>query len=247
MSFSAQGRVAHEGGGVAASVAGSLLLHVGIIAAFLAMRPDPGPPAPPFYRVNLVAARPSPEPEAGVVSPPVTKAPPPEVQKAPPRPKSIEVAPVPVPEAPKVVDKRATPSVSDTRVDRKAPAPVAGGGEQGGTGADVQSIKTEGIDFQYPGYLENIVRQIRLRFKPPRGTEGLKAEVKFLIRRDGSIMGFEFTQHSRAYAFDLEVQGAVESAGQLQPNQTTPFGRLPTGFKDDVLPVVFSFDPRLIR
>ncbi|HEX7940001.1 MAG TPA: TonB C-terminal domain-containing protein, partial [Gemmatimonadaceae bacterium] len=224
----------------AASVFGSLVLHAGIIGAFLAMRPDPGPPAPPFYRVNLVAARPSPEPEAGVVAPPVTKTPP-VVKKAPPRPKSVEVAPVPVPDAPKVVDKRATPSVSDTRADRKAPAPVAGGGEQGGTGADVQSIKTEGIDFQYPGYLENIVRQIRLRFKPPAGMSALKAEVAFLIRRDGTIMGFRFTQHSRAFQFDLEVQGAVEAAGQ------GGFGPLPTGFKDDVLPVVFSFDPRLIR
>jgi hypothetical protein len=241
MSFSAQERVSHAGGGMAASVAGSLLLHAGLIAAFLALRPDPGPPAPPFYRVNLVAAQASAEPVAGVVSPPATKTPPPVVKKAPPRPKSVEVAPVPVAEAPKVLDKRATPSVSDMKVDRKAPAPVVGGGEKGGTGADVQSIKTEGIDFQYPGYLENIVRQIRLRFKPPRGTEGLKAEVAFLIRRDGTIMGFRFTQHSRAYQFDLEVQGAVESAGQ------GGFGPLPAGFKDDVLPVVFSFDPRLIR
>jgi outer membrane biosynthesis protein TonB len=175
-----------------------------------------------------------------VVSPPKTT-PPPTATKTPPRPKSDEVAPVPKAVAPPVVDKRATPTVSDTRADRKAPAPAAGGGETGGAGADVTNVKTEGIDFQYPGYLENIVRQIRLRFKPPRGMETLKAEVSFLIRRDGTIMGFRFTQHSRAYQFDLEVQGAVESAGQ------GGFGPLPTGFKDDVLPVVFSFDPRLIR
>ena len=241
MSFSAQGRTNYAGGGVAVSVAGSLLLHVGIIAAFLSMRPGRGASPPPFYRVNLVAAQRSPAPAAGVVAPPVTKAPAPEVKKAPPRPKTEEVAPVPVAAAPKVADKRATPSVSDTRVDRKAPAPAAGGGEQGGTGADVTSVKTDGIDFQYPGYLDNIVRQIRLRFKPPRGMEGHRAEVAFLIRRDGTIMGFRFTQHSRAYQFDLEVQGAVESAGQ------GGFGPLPAGFKDDVLPVVFGFDPRLIR
>lgn len=239
MSFSAQGRTAHAGTGVAASVFASLLLHAGIIAAFLSLRPDPGPSLPPFFRVNLVAAPASPAPAAGLVTPPATKALP-AVEKAPPRPKSDEVAPVPVARAPRIADKRATPSVSDTRVDRKAPAPVAGGGEQGNTGADVASIKTEGIEFQYPGYLENIVRQIRLRFKPPRGMVALKAEVAFLIRRDGTIMGFRFTQHSGAYTFDLEVQGAVESAAPA-------FGPLPAGFRDDVLPVVFSFDPRFIR
>jgi protein TonB len=240
MSFSARGREVKAGGAVAASFAGSLLLHAGIVAAFLSLRPEPGPPAPPFFRVNLVAAQPSPAPSAGVVTPPATKAPPPPVTKAPPRPKTDEVAPVPVVETPKVADKRATPSVSDTRVDRKAPAPVAGGGEQGSSGTDVASIKTEGIDFPHPGYLENIVRQIRLRFKPPRGMAALKAEVAFLIRRDGTIMGFRFTQNSGAYLFDFEVQGAVEAAAAA-------FGPLPTGFKDDVLPVVFSFDPRLIR
>ena len=132
-----------------------------------------------------------------------------------------------------------TPNVSDKKVDRKAAAPVAGGGEQGGRGTDVANIRTEGIDFPYPGYLENIVRQIALRFRPPRGSP-LKAEVMFLIRRDGTISGFRFMQRSGSFTFDLEAQGAVESAA-------TAFGALPSGFKDDVLPVMFSFDPRLIR
>ena len=180
-------------------------------------------------------------PAAGVVKPPVAN-PPEVVKKAPPRPKTEEVAPVPVTETQKTVEKRATPSVSDTKVDRRAPAPVAGGGEHGAAGADVANIKTEGIDFSYPGYLENIVRQIRLRFRPPRGTAGLKAEVMFLIRRDGTISGFRFVQRSGAFQFDLEVQGAVESAALA-----AAFGPLPAGFKEDVLPVMFSFDPRLIR
>jgi hypothetical protein len=34
--------------------------------------------------------------------------------------------------------------------------------------------------------------------------------------------------------------GAVEAASHS-------FGPLPQGFTDDVLPVIFSFDPRLIR
>ena len=62
----------------------------------------------------------------------------------------------------------------------------------------------------------------------------------FLIRRDGSISGLQFLQRSGSFTFDLEAQGAVEAASKK-------FGPLPTGFRDDVLPVLFSFDPHLIR
>ena len=236
--YAAARRTVAQGGAVAGSVVASVTLHAGILAAFLALRPGAPPPAPPYYRVNLVAAATSDVPAAGVVEPKV--APPPEATRTPPRPKTTEVAPTPIPQATKTIERRATPSVSNTRVDRNAPAPVAGGGEKGATGADVATVRAEGIDFQYPGYLDNIVRQIRLRFQPPRGGASLKAEVMFLIRRDGSITGFRFTQRSGSYTFDLEAQGAVESAAGA-------FGPLPAGFRDDVLPVVFSFDPRLIR
>jgi len=223
--------------GVTVSVVASVILHAGIIAAFLALRPGRPPATPPVYRVNIVAAAPG-APAAGVVTP---TTPPTDVDKpAPPRPKTDEeVVPVPTKAPPKRAPKLATPNVSKTRVDRNAPAPVAGGGERGGKGTDVANIRTEGIDFPYPGYLENIVRQIALRFRPPRGSP-LKAEVMFLIRRDGTISGFRFTQRSGSFTFDLEAQGAVESAAG-------GFGPLPNGFRDDVLPVMFSFDPRLIR
>lgn len=236
MSFASVSHLGRHPGGFAASVVASLALHAGIIAAFLALRPAPTPSMPPIYRVNIVAAAPG-APAAGVVTPTTPIA---DVDKpAPPRPKSDEVAPVPAVTTPRRAPKRATPGVADRRVDRNAPAPVAGGGERGGTGTDVANIRIEGIDFPYPGYLENIVRQIALRFRPPRGSP-LKAEVMFLIRRDGSISGFRFIQRSGSFTFDLEAQGAVESAA-------TAFGALPSGFRDDVLPVMFSFDPRLIR
>ena len=40
--------------------------------------------------------------------------------------------------------------------------------------------------------------------------------------------------------FDLEAMGAVEAAAPS-------FGRLPDGYSEDVLTVIFSFDPQLIR
>jgi len=231
----AAARPTHGGAAAATSVVASVVLHAGIIAAFLAIRPSRPPALPPIYRVNIVAAAPG-APAAGVLNP--TTPPPEEATAAPPRPKSDEI--VNVDKAPtRRVPKLATPSVSKKRVDRNAPAPVAGGGETGGKGTDVANIRTEGIEFPYPGYLENIVRQIALRFRPPRGSP-LKAEVMFLIRRDGTINAFRFIQRSGSFTFDLEAQGAVESAASA-------FGKLPAGFRDDVLPVIFNFDPRLIR
>lgn len=221
--------------GVTASFMASVVLHAGIVAAFLTLRAARPSASPPIYRVNIIAAAPG-APAAGVVTPTATA---PADQPAPPRPKTDEFTPVPAKTQPKRTPKLATPNVSKTRVDRNAPAPIAGGGQTGGKGTDVANIRTEGIDFPYPGYLENIVRQIALRFRPPRGSP-LKAEVMFLIRRDGSVSGFRFVQRSGSFTFDLEAQGAVESAAAA-------FGPLPSGFRDDVLPVMFSFDPRLIR
>jgi protein TonB len=189
---------------------------------------------PPIYRVNIIAAAPG-QAQAGVITPTAPVA----DQPAPPRPKTEDVTPVPAKATPKRTPRLATPNVADTRTNRHAPAPTAAGGAQGGRGTDVANIRTEGIDFPYPGYLENIVRQIALVFHPPRGSP-LKAEVMFLIRRDGSISGFQFTQRSGSFTFDLEAQGAVEAAAHK-------FGPLPGGFRDDVLPVFFSFDPRLIH
>jgi protein TonB len=224
-----------RGRGFSVSFAASLFLHVGIVAAFLAIRPARPAALPPIYRVNIIAAAPGP-PAVGVVTPttPVV-----ETEKpAPPRPKSEEIVPIQTKAPPRRVPKLATPSVSDKRVDRNAPAPVAAGGEEGGKGTDVRNIRTEGIEFPFPGYLENIVRQIALRFQW-RG-QRLKAEVMFLIRRDGTITGLQFMQRSGSFTFDLEAQGAIEAAA-------AKFGPLPSGFSDDVLPVIFSFDPRLIR
>lgn len=234
-----------HGGGLAATAAftASVVLHAGIIVAFLSLRPERPAASPPIFRVNIVAAAPGPA-AAGVITRPAQ---PVETPTAPPpRPKSEEIVPVQTKVPPRRVPNLATPNVTPKRADRTAPAPVAAGGEEGGRGTDVANVRTEGADFPFPGYLENIVRQIALRFKPPRGPQ-LKAEVMFLIKRDGTISGFRFIQRSGSFTFDLEAQSAVEVAGQANARGQTPFGPLPAGFREDVLPVIFSFDPRLIR
>ena len=227
-----------------APIAGSAVAHLAVVATFLLARGTPSVPVPPTYRVSLIAAPPGPR-QIGVVQPaaatPATVPPatPPSPARATPEPSRMPAPPRarasrPV-RAPKVATPVAGAPVTPTR---PAVAPVAGGGPVGGRGADVANVRVDGIDFPYPGYLQNVVRQIAVNFRPARG--GLTAVVAFLIRRDGSVSGIRLTARSGVYSFDTEAMGAVEAAARS-------FGPLPAGFSDDVLPVIFSFDPRLIR
>jgi len=143
---------------------------------------------------------------------------------------------------PRAAPVPATPSPAPTKQAPNTPAPQAGGGPEGGRGTDVANVRIEGIDFPYSGYLANIVRQIALRFEPPSRNAPLRAEVSFLIHRDGRVTGQRIVVRSGVYAFDLEAMGSIEAAAAAGA-----FGPLPAGYPDDVLPVVFSFDPSLIR
>jgi outer membrane biosynthesis protein TonB len=219
--------------------AASVLLHGGVIALFLALRSGTPPPAPPVYSVRIIAAPPGPR-AAGVVQeappPPVVKpeVPPPAVTPA--KPKTT----VPVPKPRRAPVKAATPSVTPTPAKPKPaePQPVAGGGEKGDRGTDVATIDTPGIEFAYPGYSTNIVRQLITRFGDV--SSRLKAEVRFVIRRDGTVdpESIHMVTSSGNYSFDQRALGAVEAASNAHA-----FGPLPGGFREDILPVTFWFAP----
>jgi protein TonB len=106
------------------------------------------------------------------------------------------------------------------------------------TGTDVTTVKTSGVAFPFPEYLENIVAQVYRRWNRPQGNVSLKAEVMFFIHRDGSVSNVRFVTRSGSFAFDLEAQGAIEQAA----NQRA-FGPLPERYVADILPVRFFFDP----
>ena len=142
---------------------------------------------------------------------------------------------------PKPATKAGAPEAKATP-QPKTEAPKAGGGPVGDKGTDVATVRSDGIEFPFPGYLNNIVRQIALRFKPRNPAARLKAEVRFLIHRDGSVSGIEYIRRSGNFSFDLEASGAVEAASSARA-----FGPLPDGFPDDVLPVVFAFDPAFLK
>jgi len=236
------------------SFALSAVCHAAIgMLAFQSLK-QPQPIAlPPMYRVNIVAAPPG-ERAIGEVRPATSKPVAPVTQpsaspssvKEMPLPQAKPVPKPPVRATPVEAKPAATPKASDAApadVDpakTETDAPRAGGGP-GGRGTDVATVRSDGIEFPFPGYLNNIVRQIALNFKP-RTDAKLKAEVRFLIHRDGSVSNLSFVRRSGVFSFDLEAQGAVEAASTARR-----FGPLPNGFPDDVLPVVFSFDPEFLR
>jgi protein TonB len=234
---------ARDGPSLRTPLVWSAVLHLAVVGALVATREPAHVPTPPTYRVTLIAAPAAPR-QVGVVREtppePVTTQPPPTptpISRATPEPERMKA---PAKAKPVRVPKVATPNAG--KVAAKAePAPRAGGGPTGGRGADVANVRTEGIEFPYPVYLQNVVRQIALQFQPS-GAGALRAEVAFLIRRDGSISGLKLVTRSGNFSFDQDAMGAVEAAARANA-----FGPLPQGFTDDVLPVIFSFDPRLIR
>ena len=210
--------------------------------AFYSLR-QPKPVAlPPMYRVEIVAA-PAGERAIGEVKtaePKTTKP----VTMPTPSPSTVKKMPLPKAKPSEKVAKRATPveAAAEPEVQPQTEAPKAGGGPTGGKGTDVATVRTEGIDFAFPGYLNNIVRQIALNFRPRNPNARLKADVRFLIHRDGSVSDLKFISRSGVFSFDLEAQGAIEAASSARR-----FGPLPAAFPDDVLPVVFSFDPEFLK
>lgn len=228
-------------------IALSVLVHAGLAAGLVSLRPEPEPVLPPVYRVNLLAAPPGPRAAGVVPARPEPAAEPRPATPPPPRPVTSTRDEMPSPKPappPKRTAQQSTPTPAAEPAERPKPSqpqPVAGGGPTGGTGTDVATVRTPGIEFPYGGYLDNIVRQLVLRFRPP-ANRALVADVSFLIRRDGSVSDIRVVKSSGVYTFDVEARGAIEAAGQARA-----FGPLPRGFPDDVLPVTISFTPSLFR
>jgi outer membrane biosynthesis protein TonB len=210
------------------ALAGTLLVHGATGALLLAAGSGSRTPPPPTYKVRLVAA-PDMDPKARLAPealdrPAEAPAPAP---KPPPRNTAARAAPPAETAQPREAAPRTTPSVT------RAP------GEKPSTGDDVATISTEGVDFPFPEYLENVVSQVRRRWQRPEQSLALEAEVSFLVKRDGSVTDLRFVRRSGNFAFDLEAQGAVEEAGRMHA-----FGALPAGWGSDILFVRFYFSGR---
>jgi protein TonB len=211
-------------------VAGSALIH-GMAGVALIVGAAHPRPAPPVYKVQLVAA-PAPTDEirkAPTAVPRPAAEPPAPVSKPKPAPKSAASRAVP-PDAPSAVRRETAPRTTSPTT----PLP----GEQPSTGNDVATISTEGIAFPFPEYLQNIMTQVLQRWQHPLRRSPLDAEVSFFIQRDGGVTDLQFVKRSGDFGSDLEAQGAIEEAGRFKA-----FGPLPRGWTADVLFVRFYFRP----
>src|SRR5690242_20440062 len=212
-------------------LAGTVAVHSLAALFFIASAADARKTAPPTYRVHLVAAL---EPyEEERIAP-----------EAVDRPAEEKPAPAPKAPSPKsTVSKAAPPPVADNTKREAAPrttpktAPLPG--ETPSTGTDVATVSTEGVEFPFPEYLQNIVAQVLRRWQRPFQSTPLEAEVSFFVHRDGSVTDLQFVRRSGNFEFDLEAQGAVEGAGRFKD-----FGALPAGWTADVLFVRFYFSGR---
>src|SRR3989442_11285654 len=126
----------------------------------LARGGDGAKPMPPTYKVRLIAG----------------PAPTDEERRAPAaveRPAEQKAAPLPTAKPPpkSTVSKAAPPKTADTTKREAAPrttsktAPLPG--ETPSTGNDVASVSTEGVEFPFPEYLQNIVGQVLRRWPRP--------------------------------------------------------------------------------
>ena len=221
-------RVPRQHGNVPLGLIGTVLVHGIVLAAFL-MSASGARSAPPVYRVQLVAApelqpdaRPAPQAIQREAEQPEPPAPTP---KPPPKNTASEAAPPPTADSKK---REAAPRTTP----KAKPLP----GERPSTGSDPATVSTEGIEFPFPEYLQNIVSQVLQRWQRPLESSPLEAEVSFMVHRDGSVTDLQFVRRSGDFAFDLEAQGAIEEAGRIKA-----FGTLPDGWVADVLFVRFYF------
>jgi len=230
----------------------SAALHIALAAAFVVWKGMAPPGRPPVYRVSLIGApglkrqagvvgqQPTvPEPAATPAKAPAAAERPPETVKEPALPKKSAAKPVPKPVVAtpnSAKDKPAVPKDASKAVSKPS-APVAGSGDLKARGTDVTTMVQQGIDFPFPGYLNNIIRRLVIEFGDQKNTN-LTAEFSFLIHRDGGVSEITLLKGSGRTAFDREARGAIEAVGNARQ-----FGPLPAGYNDDVLPVYYTFAP----
>jgi len=160
----------------------------------------------------------------------------PDPEPTPPEPEVEEIVPVEDPEPDPPPEEREDPAEEDppeaaeTAVVAAAIDPPEEEPEETGEGLNV---RIEGLRRDYPEYYNNIIRQIQ---RCMRWREGgiWETIVFFEIERDGMIQGLQFVSRSGNTAFDFEVMGAVDCAGNGR------FGPLPDDLPYELFPVRFT-------
>jgi TonB family protein len=170
---------------------------------------------------------------------------------APPAAKTPEMI-LPEPKAPaaktppkpteRPVDKSSTrkpttgPQVKagDARADTGgAPIPFGGLTRPAGASSAGAAVTTDYANFCCPEYLNQMVDLIKRNWSANQGATG-QVQVKFTIRRDGTITNVELEKPSNISLLDLESQRALAKTRTLPP--------LPREFSENTLTVHLVFD-----
>ena len=197
--------------------------------------PDTGGLTPISGRpVQEVAAETKPAP----VAPPVSKPP----EMVAPEPKAAPIAKTPPKRTEKPVDKSSTrkpttgPEVraGDARADTGGAAiPFGGLTRPAGASSAGAAVMTDYANFCCPDYLNKMVDLIKRNWNQNQGAAG-QVQVKFTIRRDGSITDIELEKPSNISLLDLESQRALAKVRTMPP--------LPREFTESTLTVHLIFD-----
>jgi len=191
-------------------------------------------PLPPVYSVNLVSAAEA----APRVSRPEPSPPEPVEEKVVPEPEAVEKVPDPEKKPPKEPTK--TPPKAPTKEPaKKAPAkePTPSPGPERGheTGPDMP-ITTEGRPFEFPWYLDALVKKVQRNWRAP-GSNARKTTIYFRIDRSGRLHDVRVAESSGNFLFDQAAQRAVEASDPMPP--------LPGAYTGDFLGVYFDFDTQV--
>jgi TonB family protein len=198
-------------------ILGSAGLHVvaGLAAFFLSLREGRRPELPPVYQVNLVQA-------AELARQPRRPEPAPEEEEPQPEPEAKEEIPEPE-EDPPEEKARERP--------REDPGPDTT--ERATAEGDNLPVTLEGRPFEFPWYLEQMVRKVQRNWRAP-GTTSLKTTIYFRIERNGRVADMRVETSSGHFTFDQAAQRAVQAASPMPP--------LPGEYSGDYLGVYFDFD-----
>ena len=170
------------------------------------------------------------------VAPPAAK--PPEMVE----PKAPTPAKTPPKATEKPVDKSSTrkpttgPQVKagDARADTGgAPIPFGGLTRPAGSSSAGAAVTTDYANFCCPDYLNQMVDLIKRNWNENQGASG-QVQVKFTIRRDGTITDIGLEKPSNVSLLDLESQRALAKTRTLPP--------LPREFSENTLTVHLIFD-----
>lgn len=197
------------------SLVASVSLHVVVLvgAVLLGQCGPDRSDLPPVYQVDLVQA-------AETAPRPTRPRPEPDVEAPPPEPEAVEK--VPDPESPR----------PEPEPEPEPPEPAREGPERETRAGPELPVTLEGRPFQFPWYLEALVRKVQRNWRP--GATALRTTVYFRIERSGRIADVDVAESSGSFLFDQAAERAVRASDPLPP--------LPGEYSGDYLGVYFDFD-----